>query len=240
MKLQYISDLHENYVCVKPIADYIAVLGDITSPFDNNYEKYLHYLSKNFQAVFVVMGNHEYYGAIFKDAEKQMENICNKFTNVFLLNNKSVLVNGVLIVGSTLWSNINEKSFNYLNCKDFIKMNGRRKMTLQDYVQKHKEAVSFIEQEVKKGYPTVILTHYAPLHEMNGNRIHSPYSSGFSTDLSYINNTIFKNYGSDIRAWLSGHTHNCISICLNKIFYSSNCLGENNPRFNPERFITLH
>ena len=148
MKLQYISDLHENYPLVKPIAEYIAIIGDVTSPFDSNYEKYLSYLSQNFQAVFVVMGNHEYYGSIFKDAEKKMEEKCNQFTNVFLLNNKSVLVNGTLIVGSTLWSNINEESFIYLNCKDFIKMNGRRKMTIQDYIQKHKEAVEFIEQEV--------------------------------------------------------------------------------------------
>jgi len=239
MKLQYISDLHENYVFVKPIADFIAVIGDITSPFNPDYEKYLHYLSHNFRAVFVVMGNHEYYYTIFKNAESKMQDICNKFTNVFLLNNKSVLVNGILIVGSTLWSDINKDSFNYLNCKDFIKMDDRKKMTIRDYLQKHKESVNFIEEEVKKGYPTVILTHYAPLNEMNGNRIHSPYSSGFSTDLSYINNETYKLYGADIRAWLSGHTHNCISICRNKILYSSNCLGENNPRFNPERFIIV-
>ena len=234
MKLQYISDLHENLVNINPIAEYIALIGDVASPFDPNYEKYLQYLSQKFQGVFVVMGNHEYYGSIFNKAEEQMELICNKFSNVFLLNNKSFLLNGVLIVGSTLWSNINQDSFNFLNCRELIKMNGRRKMTIQDYIQKHKEAVEFIENEVKKGYPTIILTHYAPLNEMNGNKIHSPYSSGFSSDLSYINN-------SNIKAWLSGHTHNCISICRNKIFYSSNCLGEqkNNTRFNPERFILV-
>lgn len=233
MKLQFISDLHENFIKIYPRAENIVLIGDIASPFNPEYEHYLSYLSNLFMRVFVVMGNHEFYHSVFTEAEEQMEKICNKFVNVFLLNNKSFFIDGILLVGSTLWSDIDEKSFNFLNCREYIKMNKRRKMTIQDYKHHHQRAVDFIIKEVNKGFPTIVITHYAPQHEMNGKRINSPYTSGFSSDLSFINN-------KNIIAWLSGHTHNCMTLYKNGITYSSNCLGtELNRNFNPNKIIEI-
>ena len=233
MRLQLISDLHDNFPEIQPYAEYVALLGDVTSPDNPKYEKYIEYLSSMFRGVFVVLGNHEYYEGIMKDVENKMNDICNKFPNVYLLINKSIMIDGILFVGSTLWSDINEKAFDYLNCGKLIKMRRNKKMDVNDYLVLHYKAVEFIKQEVNKGIPTVVLTHYAPIDEMNGQKINSPYKSGFSSDLSYINN-------SNIIAWLSGHTHNCMTLRKNNILYSSNCLGhELNPRFSTHQVIKI-
>lgn len=230
MRLQFISDLHETYPLIEPQGDYIALLGDVTSPFNPDYENYLYYLSSLFKGVFVVMGNHEYYGNIMNDTNNKMNEMCNKFSNVFLLNNSSVIINGYLIVGSTLWSNTTNEAFDNLNCGKMIKMRSNKKMDIIDYLVLHDNSVKFIQAEVSRGLPTIILTHYAPLHEMNGNSFNY-LTSGFSSDLSFINS-------DNIIAWLSGHTHNCLTIRKNGILYSSNCLGQIvSPRFNTNFFI---
>lgn len=230
MRIQYISDLHHNFPPITPVADYIALLGDITSPYDPYYKEYLKYLSSMFKGVFVVFGNHEYYNTIMSEVDEYMENICSCLSNVYFLNNKSVVIEGFLIIGSTLWSNVDTEAFDFLNCGKLIKMTKNKYMDLFDYHILFNKAVNFILSELSRELPTIVLTHYAPLHEMNGSKESSLYT-GFSSDLSYIQR--------NIKVWLSGHTHVCKTIRRNNILYSSNCHGykKENLRFNPCQVI---
>jgi predicted phosphohydrolase len=236
MRIQFISDLHEKFPYIIPQAEYIAVLGDVANPFDDRYYTYLSYLSQMFKGVFVIFGNHEYYHNTIPDVEKYMENMCKHFNNVYFLNNKSIIVDGYLIVGSTLWSAVEQNAFEYLNCGNLIKMNKRKYMDFMDYRVLHLQCVEFIQKELDKGLPTIILTHYAPLHEMNGHR-QTKLNSGFSTDLSCL----IKKNKKNIKAWLSGHTHKCITMMKEGVLFSSNCLGHLNEsyEFNVNKCIEV-
>lgn len=70
-QLQYVSDIHlETHhntgkdifnKILKPSAPYLALCGDIGYPGAQLYEPFLKYCSDNFEHVFYIAGNHEYY-----------------------------------------------------------------------------------------------------------------------------------------------------------------------------------
>lgn len=71
VKIQYVSDIHlethqhtskEIFTKIlKPSAPYLALCGDIGYPGAQLYEPFLKYCSENFEHVFYIAGNHEYY-----------------------------------------------------------------------------------------------------------------------------------------------------------------------------------
>jgi len=71
VKIQYVSDIHlETHhntsksifeKILKPSAPYLALCGDIGYPGTQLYEPFLEYCSKNFEHVFYIAGNHEFY-----------------------------------------------------------------------------------------------------------------------------------------------------------------------------------
>ena len=70
-KFQYISDIHlethhntsKNIFekILKPSAPYLVLCGDIGYPGAELYKPFLEYCSKNFERVFYIAGNHEFY-----------------------------------------------------------------------------------------------------------------------------------------------------------------------------------
>lgn len=69
-RLYYISDIHLelsevpiNFNLDSNYENYLALCGDIGSPFERNYENFLLEQSKKFKKVFIILGNHEYYNA---------------------------------------------------------------------------------------------------------------------------------------------------------------------------------
>jgi hypothetical protein len=73
-KIQYLSDIHlETHhdtsdaifkKILKPSAPYLALCGDIGYPGAQLYESFLKYCSENFEHVFYIAGNHEFYNDI--------------------------------------------------------------------------------------------------------------------------------------------------------------------------------
>jgi hypothetical protein len=71
IKIQYVSDIHlETHFntsksifekILKPSAPYLALCGDIGYPGSQLYEPFLQYCSENFEHIFYIPGNHEYY-----------------------------------------------------------------------------------------------------------------------------------------------------------------------------------
>jgi predicted phosphohydrolase len=114
LKLQYASDLHLEFPAnkeflkqhpLKPVGDVLVLAGDIV-PFSvmDKHQDFFSYVSDNFETTYWLPGNHEYYH--FDLAEKTgllNEAIC---SNVFLVNNTSVVHENIKLVFSTLWSQI--------------------------------------------------------------------------------------------------------------------------------------
>lgn len=78
--LQIASDLHLEFgqhVNITPHAPLLALLGDIGAPFQPHYADFLSTQSKQFEQVFVLLGNHEYYGRRTADqVVARVQSIC--------------------------------------------------------------------------------------------------------------------------------------------------------------------
>lgn len=110
---QYISDIHLEFGSphppIIPSADVLLLAGDIGNPSFDSYEIFLAEMSDLFKQVFVIAGNHEYYGTLTMQGTNELiRSICARYENVVFLQNEAhqVLDTDVWIFGTTLWSRI--------------------------------------------------------------------------------------------------------------------------------------
>jgi len=243
MKIQIASDIHlelhgdRNFAnTIIPSAPILALLGDIGNAIDPNgiYERFLYDCSINFEYVFVIAGNHEYYGTTIEDGNARLNDICSKFRNVHFLNNTFFIIDGILIFGSTLWSNI-KKNVNIIkkNINDFRHV---KDLTVKKINSMHELAIWHIKRLLDiRSEDVIILSHHTPSFNGTSDPIYknSPLREYFSTNLEYIMEDSDK-----LKIWAYGHTHwNNIDIihntrvCSNQMGYDLECKTEYNHKF---------
>ena len=87
---------------------HLALLGDIGNPLQKNLHLFFEKISPKYQKIYYVPGNHEYYNLdqqIIRPKEEfdlQLINLCKKFSNIILMNNKIDYIDDTKIIGSTL------------------------------------------------------------------------------------------------------------------------------------------
>lgn len=117
MKIQYCSNLHlefpENRRWLEanpltPSAETLVIAGDCFYLGDD-YQQYdfIRRVADEFEAVYILPGNHEYYGGydVASALQPTFETIR---TNVCIVNNTTADLQGVRLVFSTMWSLINK------------------------------------------------------------------------------------------------------------------------------------
>ncbi len=233
MKIQYASDLHlefpENkdflkYKPLKKIGDILLLAGDIV-PFAvlEKHRDFFSYLSDNFEDIYWIPGNHEYYYFDLKDRSSVFHE--KLFSNVHLLNNTVVHYNDFELICSTLWSNINPanewKIFNGLNDFRLIKDHGND-FSIMRYNQLHQKSVDFISNALDTaGKKSIVLTHHAPtLYNYPDKYKGSALNDAFAVELfDLIDN-------KKPTAWVYGHTHsNTDDFSLGETRVVTNQLG---------------
>ena len=97
--IQYISDIHLEFLHIEavesiirkiiPIDPIMVLAGDIGNPFSKNnyYEKFIEEMSKKFEKVFLISGNHEYYHNNIDMVEEKIKTVTSKYNNVTYLQN---------------------------------------------------------------------------------------------------------------------------------------------------------
>lgn len=230
IQFQLWSDIHleisklylGKFVATAPI---LLLAGDIGLPESDRYCAFLHKLYPLYEYIFIICGNHEFYGSRICDIEVKMTRMCNNISkNIIFLNNSSFdLPNNYRIIGSTLWSDIEDDQRSDINCflADFRQIDGWS--TERNNIH-HKLNIKFLENEKIKALADnkklIIMTHHAPLVKGVSQPKHdgSILSSAFQTDLSYM-----MNY--PIKVWCFGHTHHCSYQNINNIHIISNQRG---------------
>lgn len=215
-----------------PLAERVLYLcGDIGHPFAQSYSEFLDFCSDNFKYVLVIAGNHEYYNICGKyhtmsEIDSQMDKLVKKYPNVYNLNNSYCILPEfrTIVVGSTLWSELDEKNhhkgindFNNIVTDESKKTNSN--LTLLEYNQLHKKDLEGLINKIDEiaelrhndpldDYIFVVMTHHLPSYKL----IAPQYTGSlinhfFATDLDSTIKKLNDNSYSCISHWFCGHTH---------------------------------
>jgi len=260
MKIWTLSDLHLELSRLwtppgldeRPDADVVVVAGDLIP----RMERGVRWLLEHFPdyPVIYVPGNHESYGT---DIDRTVEKarLAAQGTNVHVLSDDTVVINGVRFLGATLWTDFNlfGNPILAMEAADSI-MNDYRKIRWEGYSRRLKPDVSlarhlqtrrFLERELRNGFDgrTVVVTHHAP-HPDGISRAHrhDVISAAYASDLSEL----ITRVGPDL--WIYGHTHLSEDRNLGRTRVVSNAKGYGpwypketweNPNFDPLKVVEL-
>lgn len=231
LQFQFISDTHLEYLDsideldFKPVCKNLVLAGDIGYPGSPNYNEFIIYCSRNFENVFVIFGNHEYYNGsrtviqeTMSDRKSYMKNLPD---NVYFLDNSCVYVNKmtnqvyhsisefinksnyIKLIGSTMWTQINHTTAKYMNDYNSIYILKQYNLTVQDTLSFFKENIKYILYELDKEpeIECILITHHA-IHPICCNPDYpSLYYSGYVSDIPEL--YLRKN----LKISISGHTH---------------------------------
>lgn len=211
IRAYYISDLHLEFtttskmnVLIRKIGshpqDILILAGDIGNIRASLYKTFLQTVSTMFDRVFVILGNHEYYGDHIAATEARFLEMCTTCNVVGLLN-KSVVYNGYKIIGSTLWSKVSGNTT--INDTNRI-----FDMTVNKYNQKHQECVAYIKSELDTRYRMILVMHHLPSCAL----IDPKYTVRPYADVNeWFATNVFEEFPPEckphIHAIVFGHTH---------------------------------
>lgn len=224
-----ISDLHLEVEPVKLKGGKVLLLSGDVMEASNLLEPlgqaFLKECAK-FEQVIYVMGNHEYYGSVFDEVQAHVK--ANLPDNVTLLQRESMMVDDVMVIGATLWTDCRKSDPMVMhtlrvNMNDFHcigKVNDESKETLvfrpADSIVEFEKDFAYIKEtvEANPNKQIVVCTHHAP-SELS---LHPKYQTtptfrlmngGFASDLSEF---IMDN--PQIKVWTHGHTHTSFAYML--------------------------
>ena len=213
MKIQICSDLHlefsKNREWLKhnplvPKSEILIIAGD-TCYLERDYSKldFINKVSKDFKHVYLIPGNHEYYGG-YDIATALLSRQIDIKKNVHMVNNMSVEIDEVNLIFSTLWSKI-ENNANEIKrgMNDFrlIKFD-KESFTISHYNTIHNKAFNFISNEIKKEGKKVVVTHHLPSNYCNIDE----FKGSMLNEAFCVEKTDFI-LNSEIDFWIYGHSH---------------------------------
>jgi predicted phosphohydrolase len=246
-KLAFVSDLHLehkqwqrdypriNESSLKKLDDSvhgIAIVGDLSNPYYDNFTLFLAYCGSLFKNVYFVAGNHEYYSkgfckytikeTITKRIEfsiEQAKDISNNNSIFYLDNSHIQLPNNKIIIGSTLWSNHQQSLIlsknNYLT-------------SMYEFINdEYYDSCNFLKQELKlcrlfnnmnniKKPNITLLTHYLPTYQLIDKKYHPIYNTNRAKAERYFSN-VEHFIKHPIKNWICGHSHSLTNIHLNGV-----------------------
>lgn len=242
MKIQYASDLHLEFQeeeefkslddfqwILEPVAPVLVLAGDISTHDAVLLPRFLTFISKSYEHVFWVMGNHEYYSSEKLTMSKILETfraMCPD--NVHILDNETFDVEDTRFVGTTLWSYIPEEDWDevghYLNDYRRIRLDSGHPLCPSFTVRKYSENLRFLQEVIDstENKQIVVITHHAPITKGTSWEGYE----GKVTNQCYASDVVLDDKGK-IALWVYGHTHHNARIQKGSYQVVSNQLGYN-------------
>lgn len=238
MNIQVISDLHQEFGITQlsfSNADVIVLAGDI-----NVGTKGIEWMIKEIpnKPIIYVLGNHEYYKGTYPKTLHKIKALA-KNTNIHVLENDVVNINGINFHGATLWTDFslfgNPRTYGML-CQD--KMNDYKKIRRDlsysklrtiDTFRIHNESIKWLAKslEEKQEKQNIVVTHHAPsIQSIPENYKTDPISAAYASNL---NDFILKHQPN---YWIHGHIHEPKNYTIGKTNVICNPHGYINEKFN--------
>lgn len=234
MTLQYCSDLHlefpenKKFLYDNPLqqkGDVLLLAGDVV-PFAlmDRYSYFVDYISDHFETTYWIPGNHEYYHG---DASVRSGILDEHIrSNVHLVNNKVVQLEGIKLIFTTLWTHISparqwaiERGMNDFRVIKY----GDKAFTAREYNLLHHDSLSFLNDSLSEpgSDTTVVVTHHVPtgLHYPEKYK-GSPLNEAFAVELY----SLIEELGPEV--WIYGHHHfNVPDFQIGKTALTTNQVG---------------
>jgi predicted phosphodiesterase len=215
MKILAVNDLHLEISLWMPTpstvaaADLIVLAGDIGRRTEGLVWARMAFTGKR---VVYVAGNHEFYGAEYHETRRELRQVAREL-EIDLLENDEVVIDGVRILGCTLWTDFrlfgNEAcAMNHARRRmnDFlrIRFEGSPSVSLrpEDTVALHRQSRAWLEGRLAEPFTgkTVVVTHHAPsLGSIAGQWKDDLLTAAFASHMDPL--------VARVDLWLHGHTH---------------------------------
>lgn len=228
-KIAYTSDVHLEFGDKELVndnnVDVLVLAGDICTPhyWGKNHNSsvrkmkdqqvaFFRRVSEQFPHVFYIAGNHEHYHGDVLETWNVLHDELAQFENI-VCGDKAVLqLNGVLLVGTTLWTDFDKASpMTFINARmgmnDFrLVRKGDRVFDPEDAYNIHqtdKEWIATKLAELANGVTTrIVVSHHLPSFQVvskgfRDNRLNGAYASDLDDFMSE----------NRVDYWIHGHSH---------------------------------
>lgn len=231
MKFRLVSDIHlemERWKHARPIGEHfhlpplpddhetiLLLPGDIAY-LDTPYMllPFLVKMKERFKEVVFVPGNHEFYGgSLSHSVEKARPAV--EMTRTLLLDNQTCVIDNVLFIGSTMWTDYGNNHMVMFDARTMIndyrqiRTGGdgyQHKITPNDLLARHNESRAWLAEQIEEGHKgdydgVVVLTHHAPCSMSIATRFAGDSLNGcYFSDLTHM-----MDFGPTL--WVHGHMH---------------------------------
>lgn len=230
MKIKLVSDLHLEFSDINikndENCDVLILSGDIMvaeklmrqgSADGEVFRNFLKRVSFQFPHVVYVAGNHEFYsgGKFFQGIEDLRTYCSTNFTNVYFLERDTKVIDDVVFVGGTLWTDMNK--FDPLTLHAVRDMMNDYRAIRNDYagytilkpadtVDRHRRTLEYfrIILDENKDKKCVVVGHHTPSFQS----CHPQYASDHIMNGAYHSDlSEFILDRPQIKLWTHGHTH---------------------------------
>jgi predicted phosphohydrolase len=179
----------------------LILAGDVGYPEQRVFNDFIKSVIKLYDNVFMVIGNHEYYKKDIDSTKNLLNDI--KYPNFYLLDNTSLFHNNIYIIGSTLWTYLeeNDQGRKYpINDYKFIKDMTIEK-TNEMFLENKKYLKDMIDKCTEEKKDCIVITHHIPSFDLinpifKGGEINSFFASNCDGLIK-----------PPVRVWAYGHTH---------------------------------
>lgn len=222
MKLNILSDLHVGFSALDtPLndADVVVLAGDIAPP-----RQAAQWAMRLGRPVIYVLGNHEFYGSSIDVAPVELKRLCDG-TQVHVLDNDEVIIDGVRFLGSTLWSDFMlfgkgaERATLIVEVQRLMRDFSRIRIdettgalfTPDDAAKLFERNATWLDRrlDVPHAGPTVVLTHHAPSRRS----IHPRFADSL-LNACFVSDAEHLVGGDRAQWWIHGHTHDSFDYVL--------------------------
>jgi len=221
--LNILSDLHLSLGALKipeNDADLVVLAGDIARP-----KEAVSWASGIAKPVLYVPGNHEFYGGSIGGTVDELKQLCTG-TNIHVLDNDEVIIEGVRFLGTTLWTDFmlfgqGEKRAAAIQealrfMRDFSRIRAGEApealFTPDDSAALFKIHVGWLEAKLAESFSgsTVVITHHAPSRKS----IHPRFADSL-LNACFVSDAERLADRSRACLWIHGHTHDSFDYVLN-------------------------
>jgi len=247
--LRILSDIHfekQNIFEISPLPSdsntILILIGDIGNFIKiSTYIPFLKKCSEQFKKIIYIPGNNEYYGLDINNGLDYGKNQIkeNNLSNVYLLDNESLLIDDITFICSTLWTNFNNKNsisivsaFDLNDYKNNITID-KKCLKPINVVDLYNKSINYIEKELSKPGKKILLTHYGISHLA----IHKKFKDSIYND-AYVNNLDHMIIKYQPEYCFHGHLHYSVNYMIKKTNIVCNPFYQND-QFDPYLMRTL-